>query len=116
MYGEILTFFWFSRNNCHERISSGPRYSGDLLKCLANSATERRSEEHTSELQSPCNFVCRLLLDKILFTSYYSLLNRIILHSPLLRGGQVGLDRLYQSVCLRLMPMQYFLHSGNFFF
>src|SRR5256885_7326188 len=24
----------------------------------------RRSEEHTSELQSPCNLVCRLLLDK----------------------------------------------------
>src|SRR5205807_3213681 len=23
-----------------------------------------RSEEHTSELQSPCNIVCRLLLDK----------------------------------------------------
>src|SRR3989454_2003674 len=27
--------------------------------------TERvRSEEHTSELQSPCNLVCRLLLEK----------------------------------------------------
>src|SRR2546426_4834357 len=25
---------------------------------------ERRSEEHTSELQSPCNLVCRLLLEK----------------------------------------------------
>src|SRR5256885_4361324 len=24
----------------------------------------RRSEEHTSELQSPCNLVCRLLLEK----------------------------------------------------
>src|SRR5256885_12645908 len=28
-------------------------------------ATRRgRSEEHTSELQSPCNLVCRLLLEK----------------------------------------------------
>src|SRR5256885_11634615 len=27
-------------------------------------AGERRSEEHTSELQSPCNLVCRLLLEK----------------------------------------------------
>src|SRR5256885_9742969 len=27
-------------------------------------ALERRSEEHTSELQSPCNLVCRLLLEK----------------------------------------------------
>src|SRR5256885_12754346 len=25
---------------------------------------EIRSEEHTSELQSPCNLVCRLLLEK----------------------------------------------------
>src|SRR5205807_7456357 len=25
---------------------------------------ENRSEEHTSELQSPCNLVCRLLLEK----------------------------------------------------
>src|SRR5205807_8678371 len=26
--------------------------------------TAQRSEEHTSELQSPCNLVCRLLLEK----------------------------------------------------
>src|SRR5256885_13257052 len=31
---------------------------------LHNSACELRSEEHTSELQSPCNLVCRLLLEK----------------------------------------------------
>src|SRR5256885_345221 len=29
-----------------------------------SSATLERSEEHTSELQSPCNLVCRLLLEK----------------------------------------------------
>src|SRR2546426_11741621 len=28
------------------------------------SARPARSEEHTSELQSPCNLVCRLLLEK----------------------------------------------------
>src|SRR5256885_3233499 len=28
------------------------------------STTGARSEEHTSELQSPCNIVCRLLLEK----------------------------------------------------
>src|SRR2546426_7882768 len=27
-------------------------------------STTPRSEEHTSELQSPCNLVCRLLLEK----------------------------------------------------
>src|ERR1022692_2692233 len=30
-----------------------------------------RSEEHTSELQSPCNLVCRLLLEKNI-TCYHS--------------------------------------------
>src|SRR5205807_8241272 len=31
---------------------------------LQEQARHRRSEEHTSELQSPCNLVCRLLLEK----------------------------------------------------
>src|SRR5256885_7427823 len=30
----------------------------------ARRAAKIRSEEHTSELQSPCNLVCRLLLEK----------------------------------------------------
>src|SRR5256885_9001423 len=30
----------------------------------ASRASRSRSEEHTSELQSPCNLVCRLLLEK----------------------------------------------------
>src|SRR3989454_5878183 len=34
----------------------------DISDHLAEYAT--RSEEHTSELQSPCNLVCRLLLEK----------------------------------------------------
>src|SRR5256885_16992627 len=31
---------------------------------LLSGARPERSEEHTSELQSPCNLVCRLLLEK----------------------------------------------------
>src|SRR5256885_7241002 len=31
---------------------------------LDSPACRARSEEHTSELQSPCNLVCRLLLEK----------------------------------------------------
>src|SRR5256885_12733037 len=31
---------------------------------LTSRVTFDRSEEHTSELQSPCNLVCRLLLEK----------------------------------------------------
>src|ERR1039457_2557470 len=34
------------------------------LQAGANSILRKRSEEHTSELQSPCNIVCRLLLEK----------------------------------------------------
>src|SRR5256885_11982047 len=36
-----------------------------------------RSEEHTSELQSPCNLVCRLLLEKKIYT-YTVLISRLI--------------------------------------
>src|SRR5256885_8367846 len=32
--------------------------------CVEPSSRPPRSEEHTSELQSPCNLVCRLLLEK----------------------------------------------------
>src|SRR5256885_8169587 len=46
-----------------------------MIGCASRSAASRtrtsvrrvprcRSEEHTSELQSPCNLVCRLLLEK----------------------------------------------------
>src|SRR5256885_8661244 len=45
-----------------DRISlqaRGSRYQG-MLGLEGNA----RSEEHTSELQSPCNLVCRLLLEK----------------------------------------------------
>src|SRR5688500_19101147 len=31
---------------------------------LLGTQAQGRSEEHTSELQSPCNLVCRLLLEK----------------------------------------------------
>src|SRR5256885_5435490 len=34
------------------------------LLATSRSAAGLRSEEHTSELQSPCNLVCRLLLEK----------------------------------------------------
>src|SRR5688500_20125734 len=35
-----------------------------LIVIVALIARGSRSEEHTSELQSPCNLVCRLLLEK----------------------------------------------------
>src|SRR5256885_7266233 len=39
------------------------RHTGDHRR-NATAQPESRSEEHTSELQSPCNLVCRLLLEK----------------------------------------------------
>src|SRR5256885_11452210 len=37
-----------------------------------------RSEEHTSELQSPCNLVCRLLLEKK--KKNYAIYGRTVIH------------------------------------
>src|SRR5256885_12937395 len=45
-------------------------YVADHVALTSHTARQRlagvlvRSEEHTSELQSPCNLVCRLLLEK----------------------------------------------------
>src|SRR5256885_11753442 len=42
-----------------------PRSNGvDAKLCVSARMFATRSEEHTSELQSPCNLVCRLLLEK----------------------------------------------------
>src|SRR2546430_6548824 len=49
--------------HAHTAPGSTPgRYAGDATG--HQSAAPRRSEEHTSELQSQSNLVCRLLLEK----------------------------------------------------
>src|SRR2546426_6803524 len=47
---------WACASSGTTRTSSFPRGT--------SRTSGRRSEEHTSELQSPCNLVCRLLLEK----------------------------------------------------
>src|SRR2546426_3593412 len=42
------------------RALGGTVFIGHAASNIGNA----RSEEHTSELQSPCNLVCRLLLEK----------------------------------------------------
>src|SRR5205807_1449077 len=45
----------------------GYELSGPVTIAIApgqSASVDLRSEEHTSELQSPCNLVCRLLLEK----------------------------------------------------
>src|SRR2546426_8008708 len=66
----------------HFPLGGGSRFRPLALDSLRGLALPRgpfalearlRSEEHTSELQSPCNLVCRLLLEKkkkIVFTRY----------------------------------------------
>src|SRR5256885_13137987 len=52
---------WIDDNR---RLCIAPR--GEIGRACRNSERHHcaRSEEHTSELQSPCNIVCRLLLEK----------------------------------------------------
>src|SRR3989454_5348768 len=46
------------------RIRRGDGDAGELHPGERGRGAASRSEEHTSELQSPCNLVCRLLLEK----------------------------------------------------
>src|SRR2546426_2916303 len=46
------------RWSCRRARWRGPERAKEM------SSSSKRSEEHTSELQSPCNLVCRLLLEK----------------------------------------------------
>src|SRR2546426_9136672 len=43
-----------------------------ILRARMGEDDASRSEEHTSELQSPCNLVCRLLLEKKKKEEHYS--------------------------------------------
>src|SRR5256885_11775362 len=46
------------------QTTTGPLPPASIRERLRPAARTIRSEEHTSELQSPCNLVCRLLLEK----------------------------------------------------
>src|SRR5256885_17144201 len=56
-YGQALTRIYDLTFLNRARVAS--TFYEDLKELLYD-----RSEEHTSELQSPCNLVCRLLLEK----------------------------------------------------
>src|SRR5256885_8728628 len=51
----LTVVFWKFANSSAETQENGEEHTV---------SSSRRSEEHTSELQSPCNLVCRLLLEK----------------------------------------------------
>src|SRR5437762_4600187 len=59
------------RERRHQRVEPAPGVGGERRVALAGAQRvetrmlgPRRSEEHTSELQSPMYLVCRLLLEK----------------------------------------------------
>src|SRR2546426_7669739 len=58
------TTFWTSSITRAAAVLCAPQLKRGPLGGIAPFATPDRSEEHTSELQSPCNLVCRLLLEK----------------------------------------------------
>src|SRR5256885_12552444 len=58
VYGRKQWSTWSNRRN-RKRVSVTFRSRRGQRRRQAG-----RSEEHTSELQSPCNLVCRLLLEK----------------------------------------------------
>src|SRR2546426_6899199 len=47
-----------------QRSQERPSHDVDAPEAARDRDLRERSEEHTSELQSPCNLVCRLLLEK----------------------------------------------------
>src|SRR5256885_4268572 len=49
---------------CAKAPKLAPEPARPSTAAAARVSGEGRSEEHTSELQSPCNLVCRLLLEK----------------------------------------------------
>src|SRR5688500_20399757 len=60
------TITWWptsARAGRYKLVQDLPAYPPELYDMAADT-WETRSEEHTSELQSPCNLVCRLLLEK----------------------------------------------------
>src|SRR5256885_14961604 len=65
---EIYTLSLHDALPIWERSNLQPRISLALVPTVCMKAigchSTMRSEEHTSELQSPCNLVCRLLLEK----------------------------------------------------
>src|SRR2546426_6363529 len=62
--GEALGKSCVDSRSAPRRTSTAPSPRPGAVEVRRGAERESRSEEHTSELQSPCNLVCRLLLEK----------------------------------------------------
>src|SRR2546426_7354856 len=108
----LCAFFFFNDTatteiytlSLHDALPiSGAEVGGRLLETTARRPSGRvgalrRSEEHTSELQSPCNLVCRLLLEK----------KKKLTTASLSRDGETSVigPRPRSSVSLASPPLQ----------
>src|SRR2546426_7051493 len=74
----ILSLIELNPYMCFVRSDSPFRTAAELLSEMRKNPgkLDFRSEEHTSELQSPCNLVCRLLLEKKKQNTIYRLRQR----------------------------------------
>src|SRR2546426_2439126 len=64
-YWRVPSFFLYTAQVVKQLASAqGLLGFSVLARPLSKRFWTLRSEEHTSELQSPCNLVCRLLLEK----------------------------------------------------
>src|SRR2546426_8080006 len=88
------TTLFRSRNNetspsAHWYCASPNRVCGHLgsdgTTAEPDTGPRPRSEEHTSELQSPCNLVCRLLLEKK---------KNVVRHGPPVLDGRVDTSHI----------------------
>src|SRR2546430_13748394 len=80
-----------------EKISLSLRQCGHTKRLMFSTTPSRRSEEHTSELQSQSNLVCRLLLEK----------KKI--HGP--RTSRAALIASEHRSYVSLAPSTHYLHS-----
>src|ERR1022692_2635451 len=77
-----------------------------------------RSEEHTSELQSPCNLVCRLLLEKKKKTTQHERHKRNEIHNYITTSDSCARScwRLVPGPSHSLISLLFLFFSFFFFF
>src|ERR1022692_4088092 len=86
--------------------------SASAIRTSGNS----RSEEHTSELQSPCNLVCRLLLEKNNTTTRQRALRKRHASSDCSQGHAVEVGAEKRSGGGKSWPAYSRTHRRFFFF
>src|SRR5256885_8681015 len=90
-----------------------PRRPWPELFHVLHGPAPSRSEEHTSELQSPCNLVCRLLLEKKKdkYTAVFRCVLIFILSAMSIRRAILSRDGF--STCSSALSVDQFVSASN---